>query len=159
MIRKELEGTLKLFARQYRQDHFDAETNKAVQLATYDLYYGHSLSDAAEPPADEYGNENEWSGYSFERACDTIKSALEEVPSVLYVDIQCDDWTTSEPEPLKCERCDGEGEVVDEDEELLVYDCDDCGGLGYFDDSGDWYQVNHKELVAAIVGKELANYL
>src|SRR5271165_1268155 len=150
---KAYDRTLEAWAKDYRQNYFTPEVAKAVRLANYDLHFGPANeSDCAEPPTDEYGNENEWSGFSFEKACETIKEALSNLPHVIYINDQFEDWQSSEPTGEECSSCDGKGENTDEDGD--VWKCSDCAGIGHLDVEDGWWQVDKKDLVKAIVGKE-----
>jgi len=150
---------LEAYANEYIKEHIDQPTLKLIRLANYDLHFGPALaSDCNEPATDEYGNENEWSGFSFEKACKLIKEALEDVPHKLYIDIMCENYSDSEPQYEDCPVCDKSGMTVnDEGDEIK---CDNCNGEGIFEpDYENIYEVERLQLIKAIVGKELSNYV
>jgi len=158
-MNKAYDRVLETFAKDYRKQHFDAEVAKAVRLANYDLHFGPPCaSDCCAPATDEHGNENEWSGFSFEEACIAIKEALEDLPSKLYIDVMCEDYSDSEPQYEDCPVCDKSGMTVnDEGDEIK---CDNCNGEGIFEpDYENIYEVERLQLIKAIVGKELSNYV
>lgn len=152
---------LNSWVKSFRANHFDATTNKAINLATFDLWYS-APSDGSvnDPPSDEYGNENEWSGYDFVKACKLISTACEEVPSVLYINTEFEDFSESEPDQFEeCPECKGTGSFgsyYDDDDE----ECFTCKGEGKVEAYLEgWWKVERKQLIEAILGKELANSL
>jgi hypothetical protein len=81
------------------------------------------------------GLEEDYPG--FEKATKKISAALDDVvPSTLYIDTQAGGWSDSEPD------------WEEEDEE---------GVRSYHQE--DWYKVDRKDLIAALVGDELAQYV
>ncbi len=81
------------------------------------------------------GLEEDYPG--FEKATKKISAALDDVvPSTLYIDIQAGGWSDSEPD---WEETDEEGQHVYHAE--------------------DWYHVDRNDLIAALVGDELAQYV
>jgi hypothetical protein len=138
-----LDRTLAAWAKEYRAEHVPADVQKLINLATYDLWHG-PVGDGAvgDPALDEYGQENEWAGYpGFVSATEKIGEVFDDVPSTLYVDTGAECWSEREPGPDECGECCGRGEICTEP---------------YLDDT---YEVGRAQLVRAIVGKELAEYL
>lgn len=155
---KAIEKELKAWAMEYRKESFTDEVRKAINLATYDLWYS-APSDGSvnDPPTDEYGNENEWSGYDFVKACKLIKDACEEVPSELWIDIDAEMcWQTEEPTTTKCDECD-DGFHINESWQKVI--CEYCDGTGWVEPAGSWYRVKRIDLLNALVGKALAEHL
>ena len=136
---KALDRTLAAWAKEYRAQ-LDPSIVKLIEGAKQDLHFG---------PA--YGEESDFPG--FETACLAIKSALEDVPSTLYVDTDAEVWQESEPSAYECPECVGNGVPTDDD-------CPGCAGSGkvepYLEET---YQVERRDLVRALVGKELAEYV
>ena len=125
------ERVLEGWAKDYRKEHFTPEVAKALRLANYDLHFGPPCqSDCCAEPTDEYGNENEWSGFSFEKACIAIKEALQDLPSKLYIDVMCEDYSTSLPEQEECSECNDGMIRNDEGDEIK---CSNCNGEGVFE--------------------------
>jgi hypothetical protein len=156
---KALQRTLEAWAKEYRAEHIPADVNRLINLATYDLYYG-PVGDGAvgDPATDEHGQENEWAGYpGFVSATDKIKSALDDVPSRLFVDTGAECWSEREPGPDECSECNGTGttdHVTDDDT------CSFCDGSGKVEPFlEETYQVERHDLIGALVGKELAAYV
>ena len=155
-----IDQTTEAWAKQWRAEHIDAATNKLINQAFWDLHFGPMGADATGDPDSDWAD---WPG--FETACIRIQAALEDLPSVMYFDTDCDEgWQLTEPEPERCEDCDGQGEVefTDlEDEEIVTYKkkCEPCSGRGQFDPSGDWWKFERHELKNIIVGKALAEYV
>lgn len=158
---------IKDWARAWRADNIDDATNKLINLVKIDLYFGPAMTSDCEAPAtDEYGNENEWAGYSgFATACEHIQAALTDLPRVLYLDTDLDEWSEKEPNEFEdCPDCSGTGEEQDPQERLSFnneeLECDNCDGSGkvaaFLE---NWYKVEYKELKQAILGKELAEYV
>jgi hypothetical protein len=150
--------TLKAWARQWEEEHHPKEEKKVsefrrmVNLATWDLYYG-PIGDGSfgDPTVDIDGNENEWSGYpGFTSALDKIKVGLESVPSQLWIDNIAEDWQETEPQATLCDVC---ADDTDDSE------CDFCvdGMVEPFWE--DYTVVDRKDLLEAILGKELPAYL
>jgi hypothetical protein len=146
-VYEKVEKVLSAWAKEYRLS-LAPEVRKAINLATHDLWYSApSDGSTSDPPTDEYGNENEWSGYSFDGACKMIKDALNDLPSTLYIDTDCEDYFTSMPENEECPECDGNG-----------YPCHNCNGSGTLEPMWDHiYQVEKSDLKKAILGKDLAD--
>jgi hypothetical protein len=155
MSNKVYEKVLSAWAKETRAS-FSPEVRKAINLASYDLHFGPPCaSDCADPPTDEHGNENEWSGFSFDKACKTIKEALKDVvPNTLYVNTDSEYYSEDMPCDIECPVC--EGSKIDSDEDT---ECTNCAGTGSIQDNEGWYQVERKDLIKAILGKELANYV
>lgn len=159
MSSKAYERTLTDWAKQWETENIDAQVRKLINLADFDLHYGPVSVHSYEP-------ENEWSEYpGFISACDKIKEALHDLPSRLYIDAECEDWQTSEPEPTACETCHGRGEVehyMTDDNEIghdVPIKCNDCLGTGAWEVFGDYWQLERLDLVKKIVGKELSEYV
>lgn len=144
------------WAKEWRAEYIDAATEKLINLTTYDLYFGPLMADDCEaPPIDEFGNENEWSGYNFVSACSKIRQALSNLPSQLFVDVDAEFWTENEPQIETCNspRC---SFGKDDKEEV----CDFCDGKGYIEPFWEnWTKLEHKQLKQLIVSKELADYV
>ena len=162
---KQRDVNLETWAKEWRETNVTPDVQRLINLASYDLYYGPACaSDVADPPTDEFGNENEWSGFSFERACIAIKNALEDLPSVLYVEDGGDCWSESEPESEECENCDGTGKTAVSHCDHCGADtstvCDTCDGEGRLDPGLEFFtKYERRELKRAIVGRELAEYV
>jgi len=119
------------------KETLDAEVKKLISQANFDLYYGPSgggLDDEDEDGTPAYPG--------FETACREIRRALSDLPSTVYVDEDSGCWTTTEPSCWTCggcEECDGEDLCVLEPGPYVVYE--------------------RKDLIRAIVGRELAEYV
>ena len=152
------ERVLEEWAKDYRSNYFTSEVSKAVQLANYDLHFGPACqSDCAEPPTDEYGNENEWSGFSFDKACIAIKEACEDIPHKIWIDIQGECWQDDEPQNEECPECNDGIICNDEGDEIK---CSNCNGEGVLEPMWkDYYEVERRQLIVALVGKELTHYV
>jgi hypothetical protein len=155
--------TLKAWAKQWSDENVTPDVQKLINLATFDLYYGPAGLEADEPARDEYGNENEWAGYpGFTSACERIAEVVDDVPSTLWLDVDAEGWTDVEPEwEHPCERCEGSGSIPNSDPGTWPsLECLDCNGTGYMGEPTDYYyQVEREDLIAAVVGRELAKYL
>ena len=145
-----VERTLEAWAKEQRQA-LDATIRQRIQQANYDLYFGPVGDGAVGDPAD---GSDDWAGYpGFTKATAEIADALDAVPSRLFLDVDAEYWTDHEPEGEKCEECHGEGATEGEK-------CDLCNGVGVIEPAWEcWYEVDRKELLRAIVGKELVAYL
>ena len=122
------------------------DVRRLIGMANWDLYNGPSGGGLEDE--DEQG-ETIYPG--FETACKRIREALDDtLPSVLYVDDQ-DCYSTEEPKAEECHECtDG---VTPEGEK-----CWACGASGYIDPE-PYTELDRHELMRAIVGKELVQYL
>ena len=150
-----IDQTTEAWAKQWRAEHIDAATNKLINQAFFDLHFGPVGDGAYGDPAE---GDSDWAGYpGFSKACDLIQAALEDLPSVMYFDTDCDDWTSTEPRPERCEDCEGEGFTNGPSDETIK--CEPCDGRGCFEPSGDWYKFERHELKNIIVGKALAEYV
>ena len=138
--------TLNEWAKQWKTENLDEEMRRLIRQADFDLWYG-PIRDGGDPDCDEYPG--------FTEACDRIKDALRDLPRELYIDADFGDWSESEPEPERCEACDGQGKVTDGDERK----CEECSGCGCFEASGDWWRIEYREVVEVIVGQELGEYV
>ena len=138
---KALDRTLAAWAKEFREG-LDPSIVKLIEGAKQDLHFG---------PA--YGEESDFPG--FETACLAIKRALEDVPSTLYVDTGAGCWSQSEPEPEECLECNGAGTY--DDDETPCLDCNGSGKVPPYTE--ETYQVERRDLVRALVGKELAEYV
>ncbi len=102
-------------------------------------------------------------GYpGFSTACRIIREALEDVPSSIYIDANSEMWQEEEPEPVKCEACDGQGTItIGHGDDAFDTMCDECKGAGCFGayEFSEWWKVERAELIEALVGKELAPYV
>ena len=131
---KALDRTLQAWAKEYRAQ-LDPSIVKLIEGAKQDLHFG---------PA--YGEESDFPG--FETATLAIRDALTEMPWRLFVDTGAECWSDREPTAEKCE-CDGEGD-----------DCETCGGNGWIEPfTEETYEIDRAQLVRALVGKELAEYV
>jgi len=161
---KALDRTIAAWAAAWTAENLSADEQKLVRQANFDLYCGPVGDHAYGDPADD--DPNEWHSYpGFPKAVSAIGRALDSLPSELFLDLECETWCESEPDPDKCDECDGEGEIS---EELSADDgatvtclarCGACRGLGCFEPAGDWYRLDRGELKRAIVGSELAAYV
>jgi hypothetical protein len=134
---KAFDRTLKAWAAEFLGTLSD-ETRNLIMSANRDLWEG--------PHAED--------GYpGFVRATLAIREALEDVPSTLWIDVGAEYWSTSEPKAEPCETCSGNG--YDSDDQT----CPDCteGWVEPFTE--ETYRVERRDLVRALVGKELAEYL
>jgi hypothetical protein len=120
-----------------------------IMLAIWDLYYGPigSNEDARNLQDETKGPVENWPGYS--KACDEIRKALDDLPSELWIDLQCEEAFTDKPEGEYLENPDYDPE--DEDSEEKEW-CEP--------NWEDFYMVELREIKAAIVGDtELVNNL
>jgi len=142
--------TIEVWAKEWRKEHLTSEIERLIQQANWDLHFG--------PPADVDSDDYDFPG--FEKACEQIKDAVSDLPRDLFIDTDSESWFDGEPSSTEeCCECQGAGEVPDGDEEF--YDkCVMCNGAGYTD---AWlegiYKVEYKDLLKAIVGKELTQYI
>ena len=145
-----LDSTLEAWAKEQRQA-LDATIRQRIQQANYDLYFGPVGDGAVGDPASD---SDDWAGYpGFTKATAEIAYALDSVPSRLFFDVDAGYWTDHEPESEKCDACDGTG-LDGEDQ------CEVCQGSGYCEPIWEcWYEVDRKDLLRAIVGRELVSYL
>ena len=153
--------TLRAWRVEWMKENISPEVNRAINLATHDLYYGPAnASDCEAPPIDEHGNENEWAGYDFVKACKLIKEALSDLPSELFIDCDCESWSTSEPGVSGCPECEGSGEAPKDFEHAEGGKCEACNGVGHIEPYLDnTYKVERRDLKRTIVGKELSEYV
>jgi hypothetical protein len=113
---KALQRTLEAWAKEYRAT-LEPNVKRLVDQANFDLYNGPS------------GNDDDFPGFT--TATRTIADALDDLPSVLYVDLGCEGWQDVEP----------------------TWDHD----AGVFEE--DYCRVERHDLIGALVGRELAEYL
>jgi hypothetical protein len=164
MKQSSLDRAVAAWAKEWSQENLSEEVRKLINLTNYDLYFG-PIGDGAwgDPALDDNGNENEWAGYpGFVTATNRIQKELRELPSNLYLDVDTGLWQEKEPEPEKCQTCDGEGTVGDDDpthQQVRKEKCPDCDGRGGFEPYDDWYLLDRHDLIQALVGKELASYV
>jgi hypothetical protein len=148
MTSKAYDATLAAWAKAWREENLTPLEAQTIQDAMADLYDGG-------PTSEDYPG--------FVTACAWIKVALADMPRELWLDVDSGQWQDSEPKPTRCEACEGEGtvECIDSTDEDYVYTdkCDECNGCGQFDPDGEWEQVMAPDLRAAIVGRELAEYV
>jgi hypothetical protein len=145
---KALDRTLAAWAKEYRET-LDPSIVKLIEGAKQDLHFG---------PA--YGEESDFPG--FETATCKIREALEDMPSVLYVDTGAECWSESESGPDECGNCYAQGTVADEDseDESAKVECPCCNGTGKTEPFlEETYQVERHDLIGALVGRDLAGYL
>lgn len=131
---------------------------RLINQAYFDLMFG-PVGDGAYGDPAEGDESDDWKGYpGFTTACQQIKEALADLPRELYLDTETETWSDNEPQPEKCQTCDGEGSISDNEAETTTK-CAECNGLGCFEPAGTWYKVEYPELLQAIVGTELASYI
>lgn len=119
---------LNSWARAWKAENLSAEVQQLITQATNDLYFG---------PPDTFLDDEIWEDYpGFISATATIKRALTELPSDLYLDIDSEQVLDHKPEPEKCEAYDGALESGEE-----------------------WYHVERHDIRVAVVGKELSEYV
>lgn len=154
MIWKKL---LEKWAKEWRDENLTDEQKRLIAQAKFDLWFG--------------CREEGYPGWETATAC--ISAALEDLPRQLYINEFCEDWSEREPEPEDCPECNATGQVEcvsHPDYHWSDEGCPDCDGTGMWEcpncDEGklepsweDWTLVERKQLVQAIVGKELAEYL
>ena len=155
------ERTLNAWKKEWCAEHLSDDIQRLMNLSYMDLMYGPALqSDCDAPPRDEYNNENEWSGYDFVKACKLIKDALSDLPSELFIDCDCESWSTSEPGVSGCPECEGSGEAPKDFEHAEGGKCEACNGVGHIEPYLDnTYKVERRDLKRTIVGKELSEYV
>lgn len=118
---KALQRTLEAWVKEYRAG-LEPSTLRLIAQANYDLHYGPTGG----------GLDDEDSEYpGFTKATRAIRSALDDLPSALYVDLGCEGWQDVEP----------------------TWDHD----AGVFEE--DYCRVERHDLVKALIGKELAAYV
>jgi hypothetical protein len=151
------------WARDWENENLSPEVQRLISQARYDLYYGPVADGAFGDPAED---NDEWDTYpGFVSACKQITKALADLPSELYIDIQCGDVSENEPQNEKCESCDGQGRVdtgenlFEDNEEGDDVECENCRGIGCFEPAGEWFLVERKDIRKAILGSELAEYV
>lgn len=127
------------WAKQWKEENLTEEVRSRISQATTDLYDGTVIDD-------------DYPG--FITATKEITQALQALPFDVYIDLDTDDVSETEPQAEECEACDGFGNMI-EDEDTV---CDICNGQKYHS-GGEWYHVERAEIKAAIVGKELAVYV
>jgi hypothetical protein len=152
--------TLQEWATKWKSEHLTPEVVKLLSQANYDLWYGPindgSFGDLAE------GDEELQKYPGFTTATRIIAQALTSIPSDLYVDADSGEVLDHAPEEEKCQSCDGEGTVGDDDPTHLQVrkeTCTDCNGRGAFEAPGDWWHVERPDILKVIVGKELSEYI
>jgi hypothetical protein len=138
---KAYDRALKAWAKEFRAT-LDESVRNLIAQANFDLYYGPS------------GTDEEYPG--FETATKTIKEGLAGIPSTLYIDADSETWSDTEPQSEQCEACLGHGVDV---KVGSGSQCSECMGQGTFDPAGEWYHLERKDLLTAIVGRELAGYV
>lgn len=160
MTHQSYEKMLAEWAKQWKEEHLTPEVRKLISQANFDLWHGPVKNGAYGDPAE---GDEEWDSYpGFVKACDAIKDSLKELPSDIYLDVDSGFVSESEPEPEKCQTCDGEGSVGDDDpthEQVRKDKCTDCNGIGSFEPAGDWWHAETSQIRIAIVGKELSEYV
>ena len=137
------------WAKDYRAEHIDSETQRLINLCTYDLYFG---------PLGTFDDDGvEWPG--FQASCILIREALEYVPQEIYVD-DSGFYQFSAPKPERCSECQGEGVVSCSCGHSPPDDCEACDGRGQIEPCyEDWAVYERRTLKAMLVGKELADYV
>ena len=101
----------------------------------------------------------------FETACERIREALDQanVRSSLYVDMGGEPLVLDhEPDQYEdCYECDGTGEAnADEEASMCEPECRACNGSGRVEAFlEETYHVDSRDVKAAIVGKDLAEYV
>jgi hypothetical protein len=114
------------------------DTLRLRNVANYDLYFG-LVGDCVDEPA---GIDDGWIYPGFSSACDTLRAYADELPSELWVDVDCDCVMENEPE----EEDSGE---TDENGEPIYYE-------------PVWESIYHydrRDILRAIFGRELPSYL
>jgi hypothetical protein len=126
------------WALKWKDEYLSTEVRILIGQAITDLYEG-TLFDETYP--------------GFTTACNTIKQALLDLPSNLYIDLDTDDVSETEPQAEECEGCKEDNTTV------FDHDCLVCGNTGSVDPGGEWYHVERAEIKAAVVGKQLSGYV
>lgn len=141
--------TVQAWARQWRDDNLDAKTLKLMAQTIQDLHEG---------PL-HIGSGSYYPGFSI--ACTTIGKALQDLPSVIYIDAETETWQDKKPEEDRCDECSGIGEIEYKDlrGDLVIETCQSCQGKGSFDPAGDWWKASRQTLKKALLGQELASYV
>lgn len=144
---KALDRTLQAWAKEYRAQ-LDPSIDNLIVLAYYDLWHG--MDGLGDDELEQYPG--------FITATKRIATALEDVPGTLYVDTDAECWSETEPGPDECGECCGQGEINQPDDE--TEECPYCNGSGkvapFLEET---YEVDRAQLVRALVGKELAEYV
>jgi hypothetical protein len=138
---------LKEWAKKWSEENLSTDILTLINQASFDLHNG--------PGGDPATNDEELVKYpGFITATRTIRQALQDLPSDLYIDTESDTVLDSPPQDEKCEGCNGQGRKTEEN-----FSCTDCGGRGCFDSPGDWWHVERHDILKAIVGGELLEYI
>jgi hypothetical protein len=151
---KAYERTLKSWAKDFMEKHptvqhngIDLSLQRLINQSTFDLFYGPVKDGSFGDPAE---GDSDWDNYpGFQTACKLISDATKDVPSTLYIDTDAETWQEEEPEYTeKCPMC------------LGLDECSSCNNAGVIDLPWDaWWQVHKPDLMAVLLGKELARSL
>ena len=148
-----LTKALKLWAADWKNDYLNEHVRTLIAQSTYELWYGPTIGDWEETYP------------GFQSACIAILQALENLPSDLYINVEDGCWQEMAPDLIKCDTCDGEGEIIlyhtddlNKEDEIDRTQCPACKGRGCFDAEG-WYKIDRQQLKEVVVGKELAQYV
>lgn len=138
------ERVLKLWAKSYRES-LDTRVQDLIAMAHCDLWYGPHTAETFQE--EDPTRETIYPGFS--AAVGEIARAL---PSTLWIDTGTEDCLESEPSLVEtCYECAAEEGCED---------CNVCGGRGELDAYlEDIVEVGRKDIVRAVVGKELAEYV
>jgi len=128
----------------FRESNISPDVQRLINLCIFDLYFG---------PIGEVDDDGiEWPG--FQASCPIIADALVDVPSNLWIEDGCpENWTDSEPRFETCEACKGAG--LDSEHTT----CTECNGTGGYEPHDQWYCFTRIELITALVGRELSEYV
>lgn len=146
--------TIAAWAKEWRKEHITPEIKRLIRLASWDLHFGPI-------PANVDSDDDDFAGFpGFEKACEQINDAVSDLPRDLYIDADGEYWFIGEPSSFEeCYNCEGRCEVPAGAEEFTDK-CGICNGSGVVDTFLESiYKVEYKDLLAAIVGKELAQYI
>jgi hypothetical protein len=160
MSQKERNKPIQEWLTNWKKEHLSPEIIKLITQSDADLWHGPFRTGSFGDPT--VGDE-EWDSYpGFFKATALIADALENQPSDLYLDIDTGFISETEPQPEKCQECDGQGSVTvlatDEYDEH-TRKCANCNGLGCFQSFGEWEYFDRKEIRKALVGSELSLYI
>jgi hypothetical protein len=157
---KDYDRILEAWSKKWKEENLTDEVRKLINQANFDLYYGPINDGAIGDPAEDDEELKKYPGFS--KAVAIIIKALDDLPSDLYLETETGFVSESEPQPEKCQTCDGEGTVGDDDpthRQVREDRCTDCDGRGCFDTTGDWWHVERRDILIAILGKELSSYV
>jgi hypothetical protein len=138
------------------EDLMDERIKKFKAFAHADLWFGpiNGCDRCGADSNDECTCEHVYQG--FENALDELKEWSSENIHKVWVDIQCEEIITSEPEASECEECKGIGTVNKVDDNPCEY-CDGNGSIEPYWE--DFYCYDTPDVKAIVFGKELAEYV